>query len=143
MKRIGEVVLGVIGALFYAFLAAIGGVMVWAESNRDQVEGFFKEAAAQDPTASISMTDINNVMDTVGSSGLILTIVSIVAIVLGIVSMIFIKGNKKPKAAGILFIVTSIVVAIVSFGTGIIAGIFYLIAGIMCLVRKPKTIIYE
>ncbi|ASK60999.1 hypothetical protein CFK37_01610 [Virgibacillus phasianinus] len=143
MKRTGEVTLGIIGAFFYAFFAIIGAVMVWVENNREQVESFFREAAAQDPSASISMTDLNDALDAVGNSGLILTIISVVAIILGIISMIFLKGNKKPKAAGIILIVTAVVVAFISYGAGIIAGIFYLIAGIMALARKPKTIIYE
>lgn len=141
LKRTGEIVLGVIGAFLYAFFAAIGGVMVWIENNRGQVEEFFKDAAEQDP--NVTMPDVNSLLDSMGSSGLLLLIVSIVAIILGIVSIVFIKGNKKPKAAGIILIATAVIFAIIIGFGAIIFGIFYLIAGIMCLVRKPQTVIYE
>lgn len=97
--------------------------------------------AQEDP--NLSMTDLNSVLDSMGSGGMLLLIMSIVAIILGIISIVFIKGNKKPKAAGIIFIATAVIFTVISFGTGLIGGIFYLIAGIMCLARKPKTVIYE
>lgn len=143
MKRTGEIVLGVLGALFYLFIAFIGGLIVWVQNNKDQVQEFFNQAAAEAPNAAMSEADLNNLFDAMGNSGMILLIMSIIAVILGIVAMVFIKGNKKPKAAGIIFIVTAVIFAFVSFGAGIIGGILYIIAGIMCLVRKPKTIIYE
>lgn len=143
MKRTGEMVLGVIGTLYYAFTAFIGGGMVWVESNRDQVQEFFRKAAEENPDASISEADLNNVLDAAGSNGMILLIISILAVILGIVAMVFIKGNKKPKTAGIIFIAIAVIFAVISFGAGLIGGILYLIAGILCLVRKPKTVIYE
>lgn len=144
MKRTGEIVLSIIGVFFYALMAAIGGFMIWLENNRDMVQDFLQKAAEQDPTAPpLSMEELNNTLDVAGSGGLFLTIVSIIAVILGIISIVLIKGNKKPKAAGIILIVTAVGVALFTFGGGILGGIFYLIAGIMCLVRKSKEIIYE
>lgn len=141
MKRTGEIVLGVIGAVFYAFVTVIGAMLVWVDNNKGQVQDFFQDMAQEDP--NLSMTDLNSVLDSLGSGGMLLLIMSIVAIILGIVSIVLIKGNKKPKAAGIIFIATAVVFTVISFGMGLIGGIFYLIAGIMCLARKPKTVIYE
>lgn len=143
MKRTGEMVLGVIGAIYYAFIAVIGALIVWVENNRDQVQDFFSQAAADSPDAGMTEADVTNMLDSIGNSGAVLLIISLLAVILGIVAMVFIKGNKKPKAAGIIFIATAVIFAVISFGAGLVGGILYLIAGIMCLVRKPKTIIYE
>ncbi|SES97073.1 Protein of unknown function [Oceanobacillus limi] len=137
MKRTGEIILGIIGALFYGILAFIGGAAMWLRNNPDLVQ------QALDESPEDLGISANELIDTMGTGGTFLLVSSIIAIVLGIVAMVLLKGNKNPKVAGIIFIATSIIFAIITFGGGIFAGILYLIAGIMCLVRKPKTIIEE
>ncbi|WP_117149232.1 DUF4064 domain-containing protein [Paraliobacillus zengyii] len=139
MKRTAEVVLGIIGALAYGFLAVIGGIIVWLQSNEDVARGFYDDMMAQSP--ELELPDYQVFIDSFGTTGIILLIGSILAIAVGVVAMVLLRGNKKPKVAGIMFIVTAVLVAVISLGTGVIAGAFYLIAGIMCLVRKPKQLI--
>lgn len=140
MKRTAEIVLGIIGALGYAFMAAIGGFMLWMQNNRDLIESEMTTGTG-DPTTDFSMEEFETAMDMLSAGGWIVLISAIVAIVLGIVAMVLLKGNKKPVVAGIIFIATAIIISITTTGLGVIAGIFYLIAGIMCLVRKPQTTI--
>lgn len=137
MKRTAEIVLGIIGALGYAFMAAIGGFMLWMQNNRDLIETELTTGTG-DPTTDFSMEEFEAMMDMLSAGGWIVLISAIVAIVLGIVAMVLLKGNKKPVVAGIIFIATAIIISITTTGLGVIAGIFYLIAGIMCLVRKPQ-----
>ncbi|ANU09637.1 hypothetical protein A1A1_16550 [Planococcus antarcticus DSM 14505] len=139
MKRTVEVVLGIIGALVYALTAALGGFMVWLQNNRDILEESLNETAEQN--TEIGTGDVEAMIDALGTGGWLLAIASVVAVILGIVAMVLLKGNKKPMVSGIIFIATAVIVAIVTGGAGIIAGIFYVIAGIMCLVRKPKQMI--
>ncbi|WP_112179630.1 DUF4064 domain-containing protein [Paraliobacillus zengyii] len=139
MKRTAEVVIGIIGALAYGFLAVIGGIIVWLQSNEDVARGFYDDMMAQSP--ELELPDYQVFLDSFGTTGIILLIGSILAIAVGVVAMVLLRGNKKPKVAGIMFIVTAVLVAVISLGTGVIAGAFYLIAGIMCLVRKPKQLI--
>ncbi|WP_163970506.1 DUF4064 domain-containing protein [Oceanobacillus halotolerans] len=143
MNRTGEVVLSIIGAVVYAIFGAFGAFMIWLQGNEDLIQQSLEEGVAQDPNLSMSdfEGDLGIMMDAIGTGGLVLTITAFASVALGILSMIFLKGNKKPKAAGIILIVTAVVAALVSFGAGIFPGIFYLIAGIMALVRKPKTVI--
>lgn len=138
MKRTAEIVLGIIGALGFAFMAALGGFMLWMQNNRDLIESEMTTGTG-DPTTDFSVEEFEAAMDMLGAGGWILLASAIAAIVLGIVAMVLLKGNKKPVIAGIIFIVTAVIVSIITTGAGVIAGIFYLIAGIMCLVRKPKT----
>lgn len=137
MKRTAEIILGIIGAVGYAFMAALGGFMLWMQNNRDVMEEMM--TGTGDPTTDFSMEEFEAMMDVLGTGGWVLLASSIAAIILGILAMVLLKGNKKPMIAGIIFIATAVIVAFITGGAGIIAGIFYLIAGIMCLVRKPQT----
>jgi cytochrome bd-type quinol oxidase subunit 2 len=135
MKRTGEIVLGVIGAIFYGLGALFGVVMLVLKDQQDLLREI-----SQDPEVS-DVIDINSLVDTLSAGGWTLIITSLIALILGIIAIVFIKGNKKPKAAGIIFIVTAVVITIATFGAAIFPGIFFLIAGIMCLARKPQTAI--
>lgn len=139
MKRTAEVVLAIIGALGFAFTAAIGGMMIWLQNNRGIMEESFNEMAAETP--EMGMADLDEMLNMLGTGGWFLAVASVVAIILGIVAMVLLKGNKKPVVAGIILIATAVIVSFVTGGAGVLAGIFYLIAGIMALVRKPKIVI--
>ncbi|MDL4841099.1 DUF4064 domain-containing protein [Aquibacillus rhizosphaerae] len=139
IKRTGEVVLGVIGALFYGIMAGVGGFLVALQGNDEIMSDFVDEMVATDP--NLTQADFEGFLDGFTSISWLILISAILAIVLGIIAMILLKGNKKPKVAGIILIVTAVVVSFSSLGLGIFAGIFYLIAGIMSLVRKPRQLI--
>ncbi|MGE6369353.1 DUF4064 domain-containing protein [Planococcus kocurii] len=141
MKRTAEIVLAVIGALGYAFTAALGGFMIWLQNNKGLMEEVFNETIEQNP--ELGMSDMEVMLDALGTGGWLFAIASVVAVILGIVAIVLLKGNKKPVVAGIIFIATAVIVAIVTSGAGILAGLFYLIAGVMALVRKPKQVFEE
>ncbi|MTD31941.1 DUF4064 domain-containing protein [Planomicrobium sp. YIM 101495] len=136
MKRTPEIILGIIGALGYAFMAALGGFMLWLQGNKDTMEEAM--TGTGDPELDLTMEEFDTVIDLLGAGGTMLLASAIAAVVLGIVAMILLKGNKKPVVSGIIFLIVAVGVSITTTGVGILAGIFYLIAGIMCLVRKPK-----
>lgn len=137
MKRTAEIVLGIIGALGYALTAAIGGFLIWMQNNKGVMEEMMTDTG--DPNMDVPIEDFEAMMDMMGAGGWLLLVSSIVAIILGIVAMVLLKGNKKPVIAGIILIAVAVIVAFITGGVGIVAGLFYLVAGIMCLVRKPKT----
>ncbi|MFD1412353.1 DUF4064 domain-containing protein [Oceanobacillus jeddahense] len=134
MKRTAEIVLGVIGILGYGLITALGGFMLFLQNNEDVLQ----EVVEQSP--DMGLNDLNTVMEGMGAGGWALLITSILAIILSLVAIFLIKGNKQPKIAGSIFIVISILGSIVTVGFGIIPGIFLLISGIMCLVRKQGTL---
>lgn len=140
MKRTAEIVLGIIGALIYGFFGIIGASMVWLQNNEALLQQSLEEAPQQG--GEISAEEFNEFIEAMGSSGMVMLVSSIVAIILGIIALIFLKGNKRPTAAGIIFIVTA-VIGFFAFGfiIGFLSGLFYIIAGIMCLARKPKKVI--
>lgn len=131
MKRIVEVILAILGILSYGLVIALGGLMFFLRNNEEFLKEFSSNRA----------DDLETVVKIMSTGGTMFIIASILAIILGIIAIFMIKGNKKrPKGAGTIFIVTAVLVAIITAGIGIIPGIFYFIAGLMCLVRKPPQV---
>src|SRR5699024_10485034 len=95
IKRTAEIVLTSIGAILYAISAAGGALLIWLQNNQDLVQEAVEEAEAQG--AEISMAELNDVLQGIGGSGWMLAIFSVIAIIVGIVAIVFLKGNKKPK----------------------------------------------
>ncbi|GAA0603684.1 DUF4064 domain-containing protein [Virgibacillus siamensis] len=134
MKRTGEIVLSIIGIVVYALCAFAGFAGATVLSNEQLMSDMANEMA----TPQMSASDVMAMFDTMSGGIMLFAIVSVVSLILGIVAAVFLKGNKKPKAAGIILIITSVIGTIVTVLSVIIPAIFFLIAGIMALARKPK-----
>lgn len=134
MKRTVEIILTVIGGLIGLFMTLVGGLILWMKSNPDEVRHMFSDMP-EFQQASIDVEEVIASINQVGASILILALLSVIA---GIVAIVLLKGNKNSKAAGIILIVTAIIAIIFTQGFMTIGGIFYVIAGILALVRKPK-----
>ncbi|MFC2947802.1 DUF4064 domain-containing protein [Virgibacillus sediminis] len=139
MKRTGEVILTIVGMLAYLFFAVVGGFMVWMGNNRSLLQELPSEMSRQG--MEMSEAELNSMVEMMGNSGLLFLITSLSAVILGIISLILLRRNKKPKPAGIILIVTAVISSVIMFIAGFAGGLFYLIAGIMALVRKPKPAI--
>ncbi|MFS0675028.1 DUF4064 domain-containing protein [Ornithinibacillus sp. 179-J 7C1 HS] len=145
MKRTAEITLGIIGAVFYVFSIAFGALRLWMENNKGYLQDYMYNNQDE---FQLTNSDIDMLQEffnlNLATGGPLLIILPILAIILGIVALVLLKGNKSPVAAGIIFIATGVLYVIITAGGGILSGILYLIAGILCLTRKPKpTIIQE
>lgn len=136
MKRTAEIVIGIIGVVVYGFTAIMGGAMLWMRGNEATVKSIYDDVLEKNP--GLEIPDYQTFLDSMGAGATILIVVSVVAMLCGIIAMIFLKGNKRPKAAGILFIASAAIVVILPLGISSFSSVFYLTAGIMSLVRKPK-----
>ncbi|TMN22460.1 DUF4064 domain-containing protein [Lentibacillus cibarius] len=139
MNRTGEIVLTIVGALIYGFFAAVGAFMVWIFNNEVIRNKAKEEVKQQQP--EVATGDLDTILELFQGGGWFLIIVSVLALVVGIVSIFLMKGDKNSKVAGIMLIVTAVIGAIITVGAGIFSGLFYLIAGIMCLARKKQSTI--
>ncbi|MBO1001582.1 DUF4064 domain-containing protein [Pseudogracilibacillus auburnensis] len=141
MKRTGEIVMTVIG-LILNVLGAIGFLLLASFLNTDYFRlGFeegFNDSLAEDGLEGAF--EAGSFLNVIAGFGWFMFFLCLIGVVAGIVALIFFKGNKKPKAAGIILILTSIVILLGTLGTGFFQFILYLIAGIMGLVRKPPLV---
>lgn len=136
LKRTGEYVLGIVGMLLSVLLTFIGIFFIALKQN-DGIRQAIEGELANDPT--ITMEEFSVVMNAVGGFGWIIVVASAIGIILGLVS-IFILKSKRQTMAGVFFIITAVLVGLLSVGLGLLQAVLFLIAGIMCLVRKPKNI---
>ncbi|MFC4388116.1 DUF4064 domain-containing protein [Gracilibacillus marinus] len=137
ISRIGEVILTGIGAFVYLIGAAFGGSLILINNSQEIMNEILAES--MQGVSAEEQQAVELVMNSMGTFGTIITIIAVVCVILGIVAMFMFRNNKKPKPASIILIVVGGLTTLVTFGFAIFAGIFYIIAGIMGLVRKPKT----
>lgn len=136
MKRTGEYVLGIIGIILSVLMAGLGAMFIFIQGN-EELKQTMEAEIAKDPAVNPGDLEMmNDAMDIVGSAGWLLIVAAILGFLFGLIAVLLLK--RRPKAAGILFIVGAVLVGFISVGAGFLPGLLYLIAGIMCLVRKPK-----
>lgn len=128
LKRTGEIALTIIGAVFNLIGVGIFSLFTTFSKTDYFMYNFLGAYGTEEDVFFINiMTGI----------GWFLSIISLLALIAGIVALLFFKGDKKPKAAGIILIITSVILALGTFMMAFLAALCYLIAGIMGLVRKP------
>lgn len=138
MKRTGEIVLTVIGIIINFIVGGFVTFLVLVLKN-DTLQDEIEKEFAKDP--DLSTLDPSTVLDAMGNGGWAIVIASLIGIILGIIAAINLKGNRKPKLAGILLIVGAVISGLLSIGVDWLPALLFLIAGIMSLVRKPKALI--
>ncbi|WP_078379023.1 DUF4064 domain-containing protein [Sutcliffiella halmapala] len=136
MKRTGEIALAIIGVVLSGFFA-IGGVIVNVFMSDPEIQEELGQELINDP--NMADIDAGAILGLIESVGPFLIILGIITVVLGLVGIFTIKGNKKPVLAGIMFILAALVIGVGTIGFGFLPAILFLIAGIMSFVRKPKV----
>ncbi|WP_062105171.1 DUF4064 domain-containing protein [Bacillus niameyensis] len=136
MKRTGEITLGIIGIILSA-LGFLFGLFFLVLFKSEEFKSEMMLEIANDPT--LSYEEVDAVITFFSGLGGAIIVAAILGVIAGIIGVIFVKGNKKPKAAGWLFIIGAILVGLISMGSGFLAALLFLIAGIMCFVRKAPV----
>lgn len=145
MKRTVEIVLTIIGIVLFGLPVLLSGLLLGSQNDpqvRQELENFMNSPEMQ-MEGEASNLDVGQIMDAIGSFAVFVLIAALIAMALGILAAIFLKGDKKPKAAGIILIITAIVMTFATVFIGIFGGVAYLIAGIVALVRKKKDPVEE
>lgn len=135
MKRTAEKVMSIIGIVINLFMIGMA-VLVNVGLSDASVRNSIEQELNNDPAMADAGVDINMVMDLLGGIGWGFVIVVLISTILSIISVVVLK--RKPKMAGILLIISALIVGIGTILLGWLPAILFLIAGIMCLVRKPK-----
>ncbi len=138
MKRTGEIALGIIGIILSALMSLGGILLIWANQSGD-VKIALEDEFTSDPSLELNSGDVSMMIDAFGTFGWAIIIASIIGIILGLIGVLSIKGNKKPTLAGWMFIIGAVLTGIISVGFGFLPAILYLIAGIMAFARKAPS----
>ena len=130
IQRKGELTLSWIGNglhLLYVFLIGIFFIMTQTSDFKNgMIQGFIEENPGE---YDLAYQTYNLML----GLGVVLIIILLILLIVSIVAAILI--GKNAKVSGILLVITGIIGLFLSF----MAGVLWLIAGIMLLVRKPQT----
>ena len=130
IQRKGELILSWIGNglhLLYVFLVGIFFIMTQTSDFKNgMIQGFIEENPGE---YDLAYQTYNLML----GLGVVFIIILLILLIVSIVAAILI--GKNAKVSGILLVITGIIGLFLSF----MAGVLWLIAGIMLLVRKPQT----
>ncbi|GIP32535.1 DUF4064 domain-containing protein [Paenibacillus sp. J2TS4] len=129
MKRTGEIVLSIIGAVSSVIMIVTGLVFLYRKDSEDYLSYLHANWSESEVAASL---------DQMNQAGTLWVLPGIIGAALGITAIILLKGNGSPKLAGWILIIVSVVACIISV-FGFIPAMFFVIAGIMAWVRKPDV----
>src|SRR5690625_5028754 len=70
---------------------------------------------------------------------LIVFSVAITGVIVGVISVLLLRKNKRPKTASAILLIFGVITTFLTYGSSFIANIFYFIAGAMGIMRGSKT----
>lgn len=142
ISRTGEVVLGIIGAVFNVIAIILVSLLVINGSTALQDEEFktiMEQDMLNDPQLTAEEAEqalgfVEVFVDLFGVIGWAAVVAFVISLIFNILGIVFVSKNKKPKLAGIMFILGGIFAGIIS-----LTSIILYVAAIMCFVRKPPV----
>ncbi|AXF55771.1 DUF4064 domain-containing protein [Salicibibacter kimchii] len=141
MKRTGEMILGMIGVVitFLVSLFVLFMVIGLQQADVPQLTNIIEQELANDPNVQGQEAEefsalVLNVMSTAGWG---LLAVHAIGLVLGIIALV--KLNRNAKTAGILFLIAGGELLLLTVGFSFVYAALFIIAGVMCLARKPPV----
>lgn len=140
VSRGGEKTLGIIGIVFNVLAVALLIFAILGLGNIENDPEFrqmLEEQIAADPTLA-EVGDTQSIIDGIMTSfdvvAWILVAILIISTIFALFAVARLGHNRKPKVAGVCFIVAGIFAGVLS-----LTSILFYIAAIMCLVRKPRN----
>ena len=133
MKRVWEKILVWLGLLLQFALIFIYGIIapfMNDDSFKSEIKDNIKEEVS---SGELSNADINSIVSSLNEWIIYLIGLAIIVAAVALITALII--NKLPKTAGVIFILLAIA-AVLSLN--FIATLFWLIAGIMLIVRRNK-----
>ena len=133
MKRVWEKILVWLGLLLQFALIFIYGVIA-PFMNDDSFKSEIKDSIKEEVSSGeLSNADINSIVSSLNEWIIYLIGLAIIVAAVALITALII--NKLPKTAGVIFILLAIA-AVLSLN--FVATLFWLIAGIMLIVRRNK-----
>lgn len=128
MKRTVEIVLSVLGVIVSFIMTGTGVAFLYLKNNEDFLRYL-----------DTGWSENENVytLDQLSQAGTMFILPGLIGIVLGASAAMLLKGNRSPKLAGWGLIIVSVVICIISL-FGSIPAMFFVVAGIVALVKRPK-----
>ncbi|SEN85205.1 Protein of unknown function [Amphibacillus marinus] len=132
-----EIALIILGATVFAFFSITGINMLIINQDEEAALAAYEQISLE--VEDDDIPTFEQFSDMLFPGGISIIAISGVSIIVGMVSIFLLKGNKRPKPAGILVLIVGGVIGFLQFGIALFGSLFYLIAGLLVLFKKPKT----
>lgn len=141
-----EIFLVIMGMAVFFFFGITGATMINVhdddEMATDLYEQYLEDATAEEVAAE-DLSTYDEFVEALRTAGVIIIVLAVVTVIVGIVSVLLLRNDKRPKIAGIILLVVGIFIGFLQFFIALIASLFYIIAGLMAVFRKPKIALGE
>ncbi|MBF2474121.1 DUF4064 domain-containing protein [Listeria welshimeri] len=146
IKRTGEVTLAIIGlilsVLMQAVVATIGLLMVHGSKGKEGLATYYNNYYQTFTDWEVPKADIpdpDRVFDLVHTLSWTALSGGVITLIIGVIGIFYIINNKNSLLAGYLFLAAGIVSLLSTALIGFIPALLFVIAAILCFVRKPKS----
>ncbi|WP_100330034.1 DUF4064 domain-containing protein [Bacillus xiapuensis] len=137
MKRTAEMILNVVGIIINIILIGVGAVIA-SMMNDQKTRQEFENLMAEDPQVAASGINVGEMVNLMEAIGWGFVAIVILSTVLSVIAAFALRRNRKPKLAGGLLIASALIVGLGTFLIGWLPALLFLIAGILCFVRRER-----
>jgi len=107
------------------------------EMATDLYEQYLEDASVEE-VAEEDLSTYDEFVEALRTAGIIIIVLAVITVIVGIVSVLLLRNDKRPKIAGVILLAAGIFIGFLQFFIALVASLFYVIAGLMALFRKPK-----
>lgn len=136
-----EIFLVIMGMAVFFFFGVTGATMINVHDDDEAAMDLYEQYLEDEIAIEADDEDIatyDEFVETLRTAGMIIIVIAIITVIIGIVSVLLLKNDKRPKAAGILLLIVGIFIGFLQFFVALMASVFYIVSGLMALFRKPK-----
>lgn len=131
-----EVALIIIGAVIFIFFGVSGASMIMVQNDEGLATELYEQFGQE--STDVELPTYPEFLETLQTGGIMVIVLAVISIIAGILAILMLKGNKRPKPAGILLLIVGVLIGFLQFGIALFGSLAYVIAGMMALLKKPK-----
>ncbi|WP_440896872.1 DUF4064 domain-containing protein [Amphibacillus sp. Q70] len=131
-----EVALIIIGAAIFIFFGVSGASMIMVQNDEELATQLYEQFGQESP--DVELPAYPEFLETLQTGGIMIIVLAVIAIIAGVLAILMLKGNKRPKPAGILLLIAGVLIGFLQVGIALFGSLAYVIAGMMALLKKPK-----
>ena len=141
INRKAEIFLIIMGMAVFFFFGVTGATMINVHDDDETAMELYEQYLDDEVAIEAGDEEIatyDEFVETLRTAGMIIIVIAIITVIIGIVSVLLLKNDKRPKIAGILLLIVGIFIGFLQFFVALMASVFYIVSGLMALFRKPK-----
>ncbi|HHU20509.1 MAG TPA: DUF4064 domain-containing protein [Bacilli bacterium] len=135
-----EIFLVIMGMAVFFFFGITRAAMINVHDDEmatDLYEQYLEDASVEE-VAEEDLSTYDEFVEALRTAGIIIIVLAVITVIVGIVSVLLLRNDKRPKIAGVILLAAGIFIGFLQFFIALVASLFYVIAGLMALFRKPK-----